>query len=308
MKKILLIILPVTLILVGLFNAKTISATTQDVLYQSPCDTPKKYRLGNIDERFGLSDEESKQAIQEAADIWKHAYGKEVFIYDSQAGLPINFIYDDRQSLNTEINQTNDTLKQKDTNLKPELEEHKRKAADLQRRIEQLNSEIDSWNAKGGAPKEVYERLKDDQNSLRQEADALNAEAESLSLETEKFNTDVEHFNQTINTYKNALDERPEGGQYVRNEDGEKIDIYIYSTREELINILAHEFGHALGMDHVIDPQAIMYAQSNEAVTPSSDDLAALTVACKEKNIVTMKFTEFAFSFNHFIDSTILKK
>jgi hypothetical protein len=309
MKKVLLIILPLFLLTaIGLFNRQVITEKVNAVVYQSPCDTPREYLIGSVDERFSLSDDEYRIAIEEAAAIWEKAYGKKLFVENPEKGIVMNLIYDTRQSLKKEIAQRNDALKQKDTVLKPEIAEHERKVADLRRRIEAFEREVEAWNEQGGAPSDVYAKLKDQQVQLKQESDALNAEATALSLETEQFKTEVSEFNEKVSSYNEALDLKPEGGHYVRDENGEKIDIYIYSTRQELINILAHEMGHALGIEHVANAQAIMYEQTNGVITVAKDDVVALQNACQKENMIKKKFRDISYSFNEFIDTNILKK
>ncbi|MDE2589634.1 MAG: hypothetical protein KGL95_08225, partial [Patescibacteria group bacterium] len=40
---------------------------------------------------------------------------------------------------------------------------------------------------------------------------------------------------------------------------------------------------HALGMEHVKNTDAIMYAQTNDNLTPTIDDLAELQRVCKKQ-------------------------
>jgi hypothetical protein len=271
-------------------NRNIVAAKTSAVLYQSPCETPKAYSIGSVDERFNLSRSELEAEIAEAAAIWGAAYGKDLFVYDPESPFTINFIYDDRQSLNEEINHLNDELKEEDQALKPKIDAYKKRSAELKEKIEALNQEIQSWNDKGGAPPDVYEGLLNRQKALRQESEELNALATSLSLTTEDYNSRVSELDRTVETYNETLTFKPEGGKYMLDANGEKIEIYIYDSRDELVNVLAHELGHSLGMDHANDPKAIMFSKSNSALTLSADDLAFLSQSCKKQNVILMKY------------------
>jgi peptidoglycan hydrolase CwlO-like protein len=295
MKKAIFIIVPLLVLGVcGLLFREQVMAKTKEVLYASPCETPKVYRIGTVDPQYEITEAEFTAAIEEAGEIWNTAYGRKVFQYDPKATFTVNLKYDDRQHLTQEINELNDTLKQEDEALQPEIEEYNRKSADLKSRIDQLNAEIQSWNEKGGAPADVYERLKSQQAAYQAEAKVLNDKAESLSLTTRDYNAKVHELDQTVNTFNSSLQFKPEGGKYVLDAEGERIEIHIYSTREELINILTHELGHALGMEHVNNPEAVMYSKSNGVTTLSPDDLQLLVLACQEKNVLQMKYVETA--------------
>ncbi len=297
MKKVLLITLPFIVLMLVFFNRTRLAKTASETFYKSPCDVPMHYRVGTIDARFSYSQNEYITAIDEAADLWSDVYGKELFVYDPKSDFTVNFVYDDRQALNTEIKEENETLQKKDSTLSMKIAEHQRKVDDLHLRFDRLNEEIKAWNAKGGGTEEEFNRLKNQQTQYNQEATALNQEAKSLSISTEQFNAEVHQLDETVSTFNEALTLKPEGGLYVRDNSGEqRIDIYIYSTRNELVNILAHELGHARGMEHVEDPQAIMYFKTNEAVALTGDDVKALQTVCQKQNIFKTKFIAFSYA------------
>jgi len=68
---------------------------------------------------------------------------------------------------------------------------------------------------------------------------------------------------------------------YERDADGERINIYQFESKEKLMRVLAHEFGHALGLDHVEDSQAIMYRLNNGVNQKLTEaDISALSERC----------------------------
>lgn len=288
-------------------NRDALMAQADEVLYQSPCNSPKLYSIGRIDQRFGISREHFDQAVSEAAGIWSAAYGRPVFAYDPESRFTVNMIYDARQSLNEQIGDLKEELDREDSVVKPEIAEYERESAELQVRINRLNEEISRWNASGGAPPEEYDRIVREQNQLQQEAEALNAHARSLSLRTEELNAKVGQLNKTVDTYNYALNFRPEGGKYILDAKGERIEVNLYSTRQELVNLLAHEFGHALGIEHLDNPEAIMFSKTNGITVPSEDDLAALEVACGRQNVVLTEYRRFSYALYQNVNELMLR-
>ncbi|MGH7246034.1 MAG: matrixin family metalloprotease [Candidatus Levyibacteriota bacterium] len=285
MKKRFLFLLFAVFVLGGMYFVfdKQINSLANNVLYYSPCNSPIHYAIGNIDPRFNISSSQVSADILQAGNIWNSAENKQLFTYDPQGKLVISFVYDQRQALNSQIQNLDQTLKNEKSTIDPKLVAYQQEAKDFQTKLDNLNSEIDSWNNKGGAPPDVYKSLTDQQKNLQQEAVSLNAMATSLNQSTGEFNANVNSLNQTVSTFNQTLQTKPEEGLY----DGQNntISIYFVNTKNELIHTLAHEMGHALGFVHVSTANSIMYAQTNQHITPSQDDLKELAEICTPKSI-----------------------
>lgn len=257
----------------------------QKLLVYSPCDTPISYKIDSIDSRFGVTQEQLLEDVVQASEIWSNAYGKPLFVYAPSDGkLSINMTYDTRQALNQEIGELEGKLDADKATVESKIAEFESRSVEFKRRVEDLNSQIDYWNAKGGAPKEEYEKLKAQQAALKQEAADLNEMAKTLNRSTAAFNSQVSELNQTVTTFNQALAERPEQGLYRSLE--ERIDIYITNSNLELIHTIAHEMGHALAMEHVEDKNSIMYTSTNQVLMPSESDIDELEYACRERSIL----------------------
>jgi len=51
-------------------------------LWPAPCSKPVAYRLGPVDDRFGLSGDEVLAALGEAGALWEHGLGRKLFTYE----------------------------------------------------------------------------------------------------------------------------------------------------------------------------------------------------------------------------------
>lgn len=276
------IISVLSLILIGvlafLVNSGTISLDR--LLYSYPCNTPLAYHLGGVDPRFKLSNAQVEESIHEAVSVWNTAYGKTLFEENSSGKLTVNFVYDQRQELVNQINnQENTTLTDKST-LNAKIAAFNTKSTEFQKKVDDLNSKIQFWNKKGGAPPDVYQKLTQEQQDLQKEGQKLQTEARTLNQSTDKFNYQVNELNGSINTFNSLLSQKPEEGLF--NGQDETISIYFTNSNNELIHTLTHEFGHARGLGHVNDKKAVMYPYTSEELTLSGEDLSELNRACQK--------------------------
>ncbi len=282
MKKSILLVAVAGLII---FNKQIISKV-YNLLYASPCDTPIEYSLGGVDPRFNITDDQFLLDIKEAANIWDAVKKKDLFEFKNNADLKINLVYDQRQALNNRIENLQNQAQSGKQSIEPEIKQYQALSQDFKQKLERFNSEVDMWNAKGGAPQDVYDRLKSEQTDLKKEAAQLNQLADRLNISTNEYNARVNELNNAIGTFNNALSLKPEEGLYNPNTD--TITIYFDVNRNELIHTLAHELGHVLGMQHESDPNAIMYPYTIKTTSASPADTAQINQICAKKNILEL--------------------
>jgi hypothetical protein len=72
-----------------------------------------------------------------------------------------------------------------------------------------------------------------------------------------------------------------EDGRYVADNAGTRIYIYGFKTKADLLITLAHEFGHALGLEHVSGGDSIMSPSSDSTnLVLSPEDITELKRVC----------------------------
>lgn len=258
-------------------------SSPDNFLTYSFCDQPIHYRVDTVDPKFNLSRDAFMADINQAAQIWNGAIDKNLFIYDPKGDLSINLIYDERQSLTSQINQLENKVQSKRESLNPQVSEYKRLSLDFRQKLIDLNSQIEYWNSRGGAPPDEYAKITAQHQDLQKEADSLNAMAQSLDISADAYNAEVKQLNQTINTFNNTLEERPEEGIFKGPEN--RIEIYFNISKSELIHTIAHELGHALGLNHVSNPAAIMYPKTSQKIKLTEADIVILEDVCRRYNI-----------------------
>ena len=274
----------------------------------NPCDKPLEYSIGDFDSRFGLNQEDFLKAVDQAAQIWQTPINKKLFSYAPGGALKINLIYDSRQeatdklkSLGININNdqaTYETLKNKYNVFEKNYNAQKIELDNIVKYYDEqkvnYEEEVKAANKRGKVNAEEYavlEQERKDLNSLvesiKQKQTVLNKTVDGINTMASVINRLIRELNLNVSDY-NTIGASTSGefqeGQYVRDEAGERINIYQFDSQELLIRVLAHEFGHALGIDHLDNSKAIMYRlneSGNEKIT--ADDIATLKTVCQIK-------------------------
>lgn len=303
MKKIFILIILSALLILGIKQAPVFAETTRSIVYNSPCESPKTFSIKVVDPRFDISRDELISVSEEAAKLWKNDNGETLFVYDPDAELSINMIYDERQYYSSKVSELNNEVEKDGGTLKPEIDEYERRAAEFNTKMDQLNAQINYWNSQGGAPPEQFEALTREQQQLQQEASELEQIAVSLNQSTDQYNNKVRTLDQQVDVFNQTIEQKPEQGEYIRTASDERINIYFNTSREELIHTLAHEMGHALGIDHNDNTNSVMYPKTTTVIALSADDITAQKEACRPRSIVERVRTNLSLLYNNFQES-----
>lgn len=273
---------------------------------RDPCLETITYRLGKVDERFNLTREEFQTAVNMAAVMWGKPFHRDLFREDHDGAIEINLLYDYRQEATDRLKKLNykidrskgsyEELKSRLENLKAEYEQKKAGLdSDLDAynaKVNVFNIETDSWNRRGEVPQSVHTRLMEEKDELVILNDNLHTRQVEIKTLVDTINSVVVVINEMAsNSNMDLVDQQNIGntlgrefceGFYEYKNGKRSITIYQYDNEYRLVRVLAHEFGHALGLNHSKSAEAVMYPLiKSDSLALAADDIAALKGHCK---------------------------
>ena len=271
------------------------------------CTFPLSYSIGEFDDRFSIDRSEARLATSEAVTAWEEAVQESLFVYEETNGdVIVNFIFDDRQEFSDEEQAARTELRNLESKnssfledfsareqmLQNQREEFRQRADQYSEALARYNQSVSEFNANETFDESRFEQLQQEQvrleaeaTALDRESDRLNTEARQLQQVATKGNESVRLYNELVTVYNTTFGQRRE---FTQGDYQERvINIYTFRDGIELRQVLAHEFGHALKLEHVADPAAIMHAlmggQPTE-LTVMPQDIAEFDRVCKIDN------------------------
>lgn len=299
------IIFAVAIVLVALYSGS--NGKEESSVKENACAEPLTYRITQIDPRFGVSENEVIEAMEKASEAWSEVVNKPVAKYSEQGEIKVQLVYDHRQKFIEEEISFRERLKSKERQIsslksiydsKNETFERKLKAYRQQEEAfeEQLKS-FNAWvkekNRAGGFREHevsTYEQKQAEIGRLREQINTqkkeLNRLDDQLSQRVDKLNEVVDENNRLTEAYnqKYSGEKHFIQGEYEAKGSNKRITVYQFMKESELRLVLAHELGHALGIKHVPDKQAVMFDhtqdQTKKTLKLTEQDKEAILDVC----------------------------
>jgi len=310
--KYLLLIFATIFLAAGVYIFQPISAGVEALSKTTPCSQPLSYTIGDIDTRFSITQDELEEAVKKAAGVWNS--GADTILLAAQKGEPlqdditIQLVYDDRQERTDREIRFREQIRSQQIRLDNQQINHDRKRELFDQRsreyqafaektsdqLDELNEWINERNDSGGFTgtdleqftqrKKEVEKAQEKVRLKQQELDVL---ARSINTEMDELNEKFEVHNKLIDQYNEefAGDLRFAKATYQKTSAGGVVTVNQFMNEKELILILAHELGHALGVSHLGQPKAVMYSlmggqQINPVVQLTQSDIEAVMQLC----------------------------
>jgi hypothetical protein len=278
-----------------LWNHNAVGRVGSDITQQllnpkaAYCQSPLGWRLGTLDPAFNLTEAQAIEIIGTAASMWNDTTGKTLLVHDPKQGFVIDFKFDARQQQVLQQRLLQRNLTRYDDAIQPGLQTLPEKFAELDAKVAafnqknaQLQQQVAQWQPNAKNAETQRHQLEQQQQSLVREADWLEQQRQQLLRDRDYLNETIRQRNELVQTSAKPAAASFEVGVMHIKQQQRHMTLYAFSSATDLIATIAHEFGHAFGIDHTQEPDSIMFHQINAQQQRLTDaDLKAWQSTCQ---------------------------
>jgi len=177
-----------------------------------------------------------------------------------------------------------------DDAIQPGLQTLPEKFAELDQKIAafnqqklQLQQQISLFQPNAQNAEAQRRQLEQQQQNLSREADWLEQQRQQLLRDQDYLNETIRQRNELVHTADLPTETAPfEVGLMTIKQQQRQMTLFAFSSETDLIATIAHEFGHAFGIEHTPEPDSIMFHQLNaQQQQLTTADIKAWQTTCQ---------------------------
>lgn len=244
--------------------------------------------------------------MEEVEKIWESEIIRDLIEFSPDGDLPLNLVYSNEQMRTDAERQFSDRITAKEqqasvikreykqlSNQYTEAEQAYRQTLDdYNDKVSTYNDLAKKWDGKEATDaiikrfKTLEQQIGTLETTLKQKKDRLASLRKQTNDKTKQLNNLIREHNNLINEYNERFSKprKFDQGRFVKRGNNEEINIYQFRNHAQLKTVLSHEFGHALGLDHVSNPKSIMHKMMAEQdmanLQLTEEDISALKKQC----------------------------
>lgn len=258
-------------------------------LARPACQKITSYRIVVGESQSALSYSEALEAVRKATLVWELGVDKNLFTHSQEEGeLTIEFVdAQNKQELSGDENQNNvsDLLKTRRTKyeaairlentLSTSYTQKEKEHNTLQQNYELLLAQFNQ--GLGTSTPESLDKLQKEVTTSHSMLGMLRSELEKQEGLVEFLG---EHLEQNISSFHFSDNDSNIKGDHRKGH----ITIYYFHNDADLVQLIAHELGHSLGVGHVPGASSVMhaflYANPGDTIMLNDHDLEGFNNAC----------------------------